>query len=113
MTGAVPADIALGRVFCTLTSNGNEDIVWTQDAGDFLGYATGAAPDAQVWDWFADVHRGISCRFSPAAPGSSRNQLSRMRAACSAGTAASTAFDHRVFTWFTATGTLGACVGTA
>jgi len=73
MTGAVPSDIALGRVFCTLTSNGDEDIVWTQDAGDFLGYATGAAPDAQVWDWFADVHHGISCRFSPAVSSSSRN----------------------------------------
>jgi hypothetical protein len=65
--GAVPADIAMGRVFCTLTSNGSEYIVWTQDSGDFLGYATGVAPDAQVWDWFADVHRGIACRLSPAA----------------------------------------------
>ena len=57
----------MGRVFCTLTSNGNEDIVWTQDSGDFLGYATGAAPDGQVWDWFADVHRDIAWRLSPAA----------------------------------------------
>jgi hypothetical protein len=59
--GAVPADIAMGRVFCTLTSDGTENIVWTQDTGDFLGYATGAAPDAQVWNWFAEVHRRIAC----------------------------------------------------
>jgi hypothetical protein len=65
--GAVPADIAMGRVFCALTSNGSEYIVWTQDSGHFLGYATGAAPEGQVWDWFADVHRGIACRLSPAA----------------------------------------------
>jgi hypothetical protein len=42
------------------TPNGSEYIVWTQDYGHLLGYATGAASHEQVWNWFYTVHHNIT-----------------------------------------------------
>ncbi len=58
-TGSPSVDLAMGRVFCEQKANGTEYIVWTEDSGMFLGYATGAAPDAQVYQWWHQVHRII------------------------------------------------------
>ena len=58
-SGKVPDDIAMGRMFCEQTPAGSEYVVWTQDAGHMLGYATGDAPHHQVWQWFYDVHHDI------------------------------------------------------
>jgi hypothetical protein len=58
-TGTVPADIAMGRVFCEQLSNGSEKIVWTADSGKFLGYATGSASHEQVYLWWYYVHHQI------------------------------------------------------
>jgi serine/threonine protein kinase len=57
--GKVSDDIAMGRVFCEQTPGGSEYIVWTQDAGHMLGYATGDAPHHQVWEWFYVVHHDV------------------------------------------------------
>jgi serine/threonine-protein kinase len=59
-SGKVPDDAAMGRVFCEQTPNGSEYIVWTQDYGHLLGYATGAASHEQVWNWFYMVHHNIT-----------------------------------------------------
>jgi hypothetical protein len=59
-TGKVPADAAMGRVFCEQTPAGSEYVVWTQDSGRLLGYATGAASHEQVWNWFVAVHHNIT-----------------------------------------------------
>jgi serine/threonine-protein kinase len=67
-TGAPSVNLAMGRVFCEQMGNGSEYIVWTQDSGKFLGYATGAAPDAQVYQWWHYVHRGIIFPGQPGMP---------------------------------------------
>jgi hypothetical protein len=59
-SGKVSDDAAMGRVFCEQTPNGSEYIVWTQDFGHLLGYATGAASHEQVWNWFYTVHHNIT-----------------------------------------------------
>jgi hypothetical protein len=59
-SGDVPDDVAMGRMFCEQTQNGSEYIVWTQDSGRLLGYATGAASHEQVWNWFYTVHHNIT-----------------------------------------------------
>jgi len=59
-SGTVSDDAAMGRVFCEQTPNGSEYIVWTQDFGHLLGYATGAASHEQVWNWFYRVHHNIT-----------------------------------------------------
>ena len=59
-SGNVPGDTAMGRVFCEQTPSGSEYIVWTQDYGRLLGYATGAASHEQVWNWFYSVHHNIT-----------------------------------------------------
>jgi serine/threonine protein kinase len=59
VSGKVSNDVAMGRVFCAQTSSGSEYIVWTQNAGHMLGYATGAAPHHEVWQWFHLVHHYI------------------------------------------------------
>jgi hypothetical protein len=59
-SGKVADDAAMGRVFCEQTPNGSEYIVWTQDFGHLLGYATGAASHEQVWNWFYLVHHNIT-----------------------------------------------------
>jgi serine/threonine protein kinase len=78
-SGDVPDDVAMGRMFCEQTQNGSEYIVWTQDSGRLLGYATGAASHEQVWSWFYTVHHNITfpgqqgmtdMPTSPAGPGS-------------------------------------------
>ncbi|HVT69732.1 MAG TPA: hypothetical protein VHF26_18415, partial [Trebonia sp.] len=59
-SGKVPTDAAMGRVFCTQEANGSAVMVWTQDSGNLLGYATGSdASHEQVWDWFYEVHHNI------------------------------------------------------
>jgi hypothetical protein len=60
-SGNVPTDIAMGRMFCVQQPNGNSVIVWTQNSGDLLGYATGGnVSHLQVWQWFETVHRNIT-----------------------------------------------------
>ena len=58
--GQVANDEAMGRVFCTQTPNGSEIMVWTQDSGRVLGYATGGLESHEhVWNWFYLVHHNI------------------------------------------------------
>jgi Protein kinase domain len=57
--GTVPDDTAMGRVFCQQMPDGSEYLIWTQDSGRLLGYATGAASHEQVWNWFMPVHHSI------------------------------------------------------
>jgi hypothetical protein len=64
-SGQVPDDIAMGRLFCEQTQGGSEYLVWTQDSGHLLGYATGAASDEQVWNWFSAVHNKIIFPVQP------------------------------------------------
>jgi hypothetical protein len=59
-SGKVSDDTAMGRVFCEQISNGSEYILWTQDSGRLLGYATGALSHHQVWNWFYEVHHMIT-----------------------------------------------------
>jgi serine/threonine-protein kinase len=59
-SGKVSDDTAMGRVFCEQMPNGSEYIVWTQDSGRLLGYATGALSHHQVWNWFYEVHHMIT-----------------------------------------------------
>jgi serine/threonine-protein kinase len=64
-SGNVPDNTAMGRVFCEQTPSGSEYIVWTQDYGRLLGYATGAASHEQVWNWFYTVHHNITFPGQP------------------------------------------------
>lgn len=57
--GDVSDATAMGRVFRERMPNGSEYIVWTQDTGRVLGYATGAGSHEQVWNWFNPIHRSI------------------------------------------------------
>ena len=66
----MPDDAAMGRVFCEQTPTGSEYVVWTQDSGRLLGYATGAASHEQVWNWFVAVHHNITF---PGQPGNDRH----------------------------------------
>jgi serine/threonine protein kinase len=66
-SGSVSTDSAMGRVFCAQKPDGSAVMVWTQDSGDLLGYATGGqASHEQVWDWFYDIHHNI---IFPGQPG--------------------------------------------
>jgi hypothetical protein len=66
-SGKVPTDTAMGRVFCVQNSNGSAVMVWTQNSGNLLGYATGsAASHEQVWNWFYDIHHNIIFPGQPA-----------------------------------------------
>jgi len=59
-TGKVTNADAMGRVFCNQTPNDSEIVVWTQDSGNVLGYATGGLEShKQVWNWFYPVHYNI------------------------------------------------------
>ncbi len=80
-SGSVSTDSAMGRVFCAQKQDGSAVMVWTQDSGDLLGYATGGqASHEQVWNWFYDIHHNIifpgqpgmmtGMSMSPAAAGS-------------------------------------------
>jgi len=67
IAGSVSTDTAMGRVFCTQKPDGSAVMVWTQDSGRLLGYATGGnASHEQVWNWFYDVHHNI---IFPGQPG--------------------------------------------
>jgi serine/threonine protein kinase len=66
-SGKVSSDITMGRLFCAQKSNGSAVMVWTEDAGKLLGYATGGeASHEQVWNWFYVVHHNI---IFPGQPG--------------------------------------------
>jgi serine/threonine protein kinase len=67
--GKVSDIAAMGRVFCDQTSTGSEIIIWTQDSGRVLGYATGAASHEQVWNWFYPIHHSIIFDGQYAMPG--------------------------------------------
>ena len=59
-SGKVSTDTAMGRVFCVQKPDGSAVMVWTQDSGNLLGYATGGeASHEQVWNWFYDIHHNI------------------------------------------------------
>lgn len=59
-SGSVSNDAAMGRVFCMQKPDGSAVMVWTQDSGHLLGYATGGGEShEQVWNWFYDVHHNI------------------------------------------------------
>jgi len=74
-SGNVPTDIAMGRVFCVQQPSGNSVIVWTQNSGDLLGYATGGnVSHLQVWQWFGTVHHDITFPGQPG-PGGSKSPL--------------------------------------
>ena len=64
--GTVTADQAAGRVFCTYT-NGQEYMVWTQNAGNMLGYVSGPV-HGDVWNWWVPVHHNIGLKTA-AQPG--------------------------------------------
>jgi protein kinase-like protein len=66
-SGQIPAGRAAGRVFCGRNAGGSAVIVWTQDSGRLLGYATGADVSfSRVWSWFTDIHRHITFPAAPA-----------------------------------------------
>jgi serine/threonine-protein kinase len=66
-SGKVSTDTAMGRVFCVQKSDGSAIMLWTQDSGNLLGYATGGeASHEQVWNWFYDIHHNI---IFPGQPG--------------------------------------------
>jgi serine/threonine-protein kinase len=59
-SGKVSTEAAMGRVFCIQKPDGSAVMLWTQDSGRLLGYATGGeASHEQVWNWFYDVHHNI------------------------------------------------------
>jgi serine/threonine protein kinase len=59
-SGKVSTEAAMGRVFCVQKPDGSAVMLWTQDSGRLLGYATGGeASHEQVWNWFYDVHHNI------------------------------------------------------
>jgi len=47
-----------GRIFCYLNSAGQEYVVWTQNAGRLLAWASGG-PHADVLTWWSGVHHDI------------------------------------------------------
>jgi hypothetical protein len=53
-----PETQAAGRVFCTLSNAGEEYLVWTQNAGRLLAWASGG-PHSDVLAWWAGVHHDI------------------------------------------------------
>jgi len=66
-SGSMSTDTAMGRVFCVQKPDGSAVMVWTQNSGDLLGYATGGeASHEQVWNWFYDIHHNI---IFPGQPG--------------------------------------------
>ncbi len=68
-SGTVPTETAMGRVFCLQKSDGSAVMVWTQNSGRLLGYATGGdASHEQVWNWFYAIHHNI---IFPGQPGMS------------------------------------------
>ena len=58
--GLVKDDQAAGRVFCNYT-RGLEYMVWTQNAGNMLGYVYGPVR-TDVWNWWVPVHLNIGLK---------------------------------------------------
>ena len=56
-TSTVRDDQAAGRVFCNYT-RGLAYMVWTQNAGNMLGYVYGPV-HGNVWNWWVPVHHNI------------------------------------------------------
>jgi hypothetical protein len=59
-----PSTQAAGRVACTVNSNGDYQLVWTQNAGRLLGILTGG-PHESAWAWWKFVHHNIVFPGSP------------------------------------------------
>jgi hypothetical protein len=57
-SGQVPDLQAAGRVFCAMTDGAQEDMVWTQDDGQLMGWVAGA-PHEDVWTWWMAVHHNL------------------------------------------------------
>ena len=73
-SGNVPTDIAMGRVFCVQKPDGDSVIVWTQNSGDLLGYATGGNVSHQrVWQWFEAIRHNITFPGQPGPAGVSES----------------------------------------
>jgi hypothetical protein len=65
-SGKIPAEAGAGRVFCGRNADGRAVVVWTQNSGHLLGYATGADVSfSRVWNWFTDIHRHITFPVAP------------------------------------------------
>ena len=81
-SGSVSTDSAMGRVFCGQKQDGSAVMVWTQDSGDLLGYATGGqASHEQVWNWFYDIHHNIIFPGQPGMTGMSMSPTAGSSAA--------------------------------
>jgi serine/threonine protein kinase len=81
-SGSVSTDSAMGRVFCAQKQDGSAVMVWTQDSGDLLGYATGGqASHEQVWNWFYDIHHNIIFPGQPGMTGMSMSPAAGSSAA--------------------------------
>ena len=59
-TGLVKDGQAAGRAFCNYTQ-GREYMVWTQNAGNMLGYVYGPV-HTDVWNWWVPVHLNIGLK---------------------------------------------------
>ena len=57
--GQVTDQQAAGRVFCVMAVGAAENIVWTQDAGNLLGWVAGQSHQ-DVWNWWAAIHPTIA-----------------------------------------------------
>ena len=81
-SGSVSTESAMGRVFCAQKQDGSAVMVWTQDSGDLLGYATGGqASHEQVWNWFYDIHHNIIFPGQPGMTGMSMSPAAGSSAA--------------------------------
>jgi len=49
---------AAGRVFCTITADGQLELVWTTNAGNLLATMTGG-PHSNAWYWWYYIHHAI------------------------------------------------------
>jgi hypothetical protein len=49
---------AAGRVFCTVTTDGEFNIVWTTNAGEILGHLLGN-PHEDAWGWWRHIHHNL------------------------------------------------------
>ena len=58
-SGALSEMELAGRVFCTIDNDGQAQIVWTMNAGNLLGRASGA-PHEDVFRWWRRVHHNIA-----------------------------------------------------
>jgi Protein kinase domain len=86
-SGKVSTGTVMGRLFCGHEPDGSAAIVWTQDAGNLLGYATGgAASHEQVWNWFYVIHDKITFPGQSEMIGSSMSPAATATATATAST---------------------------